>query len=79
MFNLLVKCNTFIYSTIVAVNCEWATWSEWATCSVTCGGGTEERNRTIAVPAQNGGTECAGNNTVMQECNTEACPGKNAI
>ena len=41
-----------------------------------CGGGTEGRNRTIAVPAQNGGTKCAGNATDAQDCNTHPCPGK---
>ena len=42
-----------------------------------CGGGTEERSRTIAVPAQNGGTECIGNVTETQECNMGDCEGKN--
>ena len=42
-----------------------------------CDGGTQERNRPIAVPAQNGGAECAGNDSETQDCNTDACPGKN--
>ena len=62
-----------MYSTIFTVDCQWSVWSEWASCSVNCGGGTEERNKTIAQPAQNGGTECAGNDTETQACNVDAC------
>ena len=66
-----------MFHNTVAVNCEWSEWSDWASCSVFCGGGTEERSRTIAVPAQNGGTECIGNVTETQECNMGDCEGKN--
>ena len=59
-----------------AVNCIWGTWSTWATCSVTCGGGNQDRTRTIDVPAANGGLECAGAATESQACNTDACPGE---
>ena len=73
IFSILVSDTSF---KLIIVNCEWSQWSQFATCSVTCGGGTEERSRTISVPAQNGGTECAGNDTESQECNTDACPGE---
>ena len=49
------------------VNCQW---SNWGTCSTTCGPG--QQTRTIQVQAQNGGTECSGQNT--QACNLKACP-----
>ena len=55
--------------------CTWGAWSAWETCSVTCGGGTQERNRTITQPALNNGTDCAGNDTETQSCNTNGCPG----
>jgi len=49
------------------VNCQW---SNWGTCSTTCGPG--QQTRTIQVQAQNGGTECSGQNT--QACNLKSCP-----
>ena len=57
------------------VDCTWGAWSAWETCSVTCGGGTQERNRTITQPALNNGTDCTGNDTETQPCNSNGCPG----
>ena len=56
------------------VNCEWSAWS-WGTCSATCGGGTQSGSRTISQEAANGGTECTGETTTTQPCNTESCQG----
>ena len=48
-------------------------WSNWGTCSATCGGGTQTRTCTNPAPA-NGGANCEGDAT--QSCNTNAClPG----
>ena len=57
------------------VDCTWNAWAAWATCSVTCGGGTQERNRTMT-PAQHGGANCTGNDNESQSCNTDGCPGE---
>ena len=79
-FYLLDKCDqinfpTFLYidgtpietgPTPTPVNCQW---SNWGLCSETCGVGSQ--TRTIQVQAQNGGTECKGQNT--QACNLKAC------
>ena len=59
----------------ILVNCTWSPWSSWETCSVTCGGGSQERNRTISQPALNNGTDCVGNYTESQACNNNSCPG----
>jgi len=39
-------------------------WSDWGTCSASCGGGTQTRTC-------NGGTDCVGEST--QSCNTQEC------
>jgi len=53
----------------------WGVWSPWATCSATCGGGTQARTRNCDSPApSNGGLICAGSATENQACNTAACP-----
>ncbi|RDD36819.1 SCO-spondin, partial [Trichoplax sp. H2] len=52
----------------------WDTWSEWSTCSVTCGGGIRERKRNCnSVP---GGCEiasCTGEATDWESCNSQNC------
>lgn len=46
-------------------------WSDWSSCSATCGGGTQTRTCTNPAPA-NGGAVCTG--SASQSCNTQACP-----
>ncbi len=53
----------------------WGSWSTWAQCSATCGGGTQTRKRNCDSPApSNGGTVCVGSGTESQTCNNAACP-----
>ena len=61
---------------IFTVNCIWGAWSAWETCSVTCGGGNQERNRAISQQALFGGNECAGIAKETQSCNSQGCPGR---
>lgn len=56
------------------VNCVVSDWSQWTTCSKSCGGGTQTRNRTIEVPAANGGTACPTEMSQTQVCNAHVCP-----
>ena len=52
----------------------WAGWGSWQTCSVTCGGGTQIRERTCTNPApQHGGAICVGLGSSDQDCNTQVC------
>jgi hypothetical protein len=52
-------------------------WSQWSSCNVTCGGGTQTRDCNNPVPS-NGGAQCAGAST--QACNTQACvPNSNGV
>ena len=53
----------------VSVDC---VMSPWSSCSQSCGPGTQ--NRTILVPAKNGGEERTGN--LDRACNERNCPGK---
>ncbi|XP_061196679.1 MAM and LDL-receptor class A domain-containing protein 2-like [Saccostrea echinata] len=50
-------------------------WSDWSTCTVSCGGGTQTRTRTCTNPTPtNGGAECEGESGQIQNCNTYGCP-----
>ena len=52
-------------------------WGDWSTCTHACGGGEQQRTRTVVTPPANGGAECPG----LQEkraCNAtppNACGG----
>lgn len=50
-------------------------WSNWSSCSKTCGGGTQTRSYTVTTPATNGGKACEATNgqTQSQQCNTQPC------
>ncbi|XP_048748271.1 coadhesin-like [Ostrea edulis] len=53
----------------------WGSWGNWDTCTVTCGGGTQQRTRTCSDPApQYNGADCTGDSTSSQTCNTNPCP-----
>ncbi|XP_056001828.1 coadhesin-like [Ostrea edulis] len=52
----------------------FSSWGSWGSCTVTCGGGTQERQRTCTNPApQHGGGLCSGPTTSNQNCNTQVC------
>ncbi|XP_019645823.1 PREDICTED: uncharacterized protein LOC109486433 [Branchiostoma belcheri] len=57
----------------------WSDWSPWSACSVTCGVGTQTRDRTCTnPPPANGGADCDGLDQETQDCDTEVlCPGVN--
>ncbi|KAJ8305885.1 hypothetical protein KUTeg_016430 [Tegillarca granosa] len=57
------------------INGVWEGWSSWETCSVTCGGGEQSRNRTCFGPFY-GGQNCSGDDEETQNCNTHPCPVK---
>jgi len=49
-------------------------WTDWGSCSVACGGGTQTRACTNPSP-QYGGAACTGSSS--QSCNTQVCPCTN--
>ena len=60
----------------MSVDGGWASWSDWQPCSVTCGNGTQKRNRTCTKPSPQYGGVCSGDAEDMQECGAVPCPGK---
>eukprot|EP01125_Pyxidicula_operculata_P004565 TRINITY_DN1717_c0_g4_i2.p1 TRINITY_DN1717_c0_g4~~TRINITY_DN1717_c0_g4_i2.p1 ORF type:complete len:1852 (-),score=391.75 TRINITY_DN1717_c0_g4_i2:144-5249(-) len=56
------------------VDCTWNNFSEWSSCSATCGtNGTMTRSRTMNME-QNSGLSCTGNNTEESDCVGDPCP-----
>jgi len=63
------NCNT----TPCAEHCVPSQWGGWGTCTLSCGGGSTSRTRSIISPARYNGLPCG----IMQEskeCNAECCP-----
>ncbi|XP_060552963.1 hemicentin-1-like isoform X1 [Ruditapes philippinarum] len=57
------------------VDGNWASWSPWSTCDVTCENGTQTRTRQCSdPPPANGGLDCAGTRTDIKTCLKQLCP-----
>ena len=55
----------------------YSVWTEFTRCSVSCGNGTRERNRSCTYPPPKyGGRNCShlGSNVEIEICNTNLCP-----
>jgi len=58
-----------------AIHGAWTAWSEFQTCTKSCGGGTKTRLRACSNPApQHGGRDCFGSASHTDKCNTHHCP-----
>jgi len=64
------KCNDFD----CPVDCRWNNWSDWTSCSKTCGQGSKNRRREVQTRARNGGSQCQGLSMQTQSCNVRDCP-----
>ncbi|XP_035668860.1 uncharacterized protein LOC118410979 [Branchiostoma floridae] len=62
--------------TFSTVDGGWSDWGAWSDCSVTCGVGTQTRDKTCTNPAPaNGGADCVGPAEDTQQCDTGvSCP-----
>ena len=72
--------NYFAIWIFILVPGSYTPWSNWKTCSATCGGGTKERSRTCTNPSpQHGGANCKDQNlgaaAQRTACNKDPCPG----
>mmetsp|Transcript_26237 Transcript_26237/g.55659 ORF Transcript_26237/g.55659 Transcript_26237/m.55659 type:complete len:1597 (+) Transcript_26237:60-4850(+) len=56
------------------LDCVFASWREWTTCSATCGRGRHTRMRSIAQEAVHGGRTCEDTILETQTCKIEDCP-----
>lgn len=59
------------------INGNYTEWTEFTSCSLTCGGGTRNRSRTCLNPRpQYGGLNCSSLGPAQEgeDCNTHACP-----
>ncbi|CAJ1431090.1 unnamed protein product [Effrenium voratum] len=50
------------------VDCSWSDWSAWSFCSTSCGEGTKNRKRWIAVREQGAGAACEGSAEQSEAC-----------
>ncbi|XP_066915971.1 coadhesin-like [Clytia hemisphaerica] len=57
------------------VNGSWSQWEAWSSCSVTCGKGSQTRQRFCDNPTPaHGGNNCNGDNKEIQSCHEDPCP-----
>ncbi|XP_035691280.1 hemicentin-1-like [Branchiostoma floridae] len=65
-------CNSGVSCPVDGV---WSTWLAWSTCTQSCGGGTQVRQRQCNnPPPSSGGNTCVGSQAQSQQCSTWACP-----
>ena len=61
---------------VISVNGNWGSWTEWGSCTLSCGGGTRVRKRSCDTPApSDNGRYCAGSDRQIDYCNKDDCPG----
>ena len=74
-----VRKSYFLYLVISLslVPGNWSTWSDWSSCSETCGYGTRVRTRSCNNPAPaHGGATCQGDAINTDACFVRPCPRK---
>uniref|UniRef100_A0A3B4XLT3 Adhesion G protein-coupled receptor B1 n=1 Tax=Seriola lalandi dorsalis TaxID=1841481 RepID=A0A3B4XLT3_SERLL len=60
------------------VDGRWHAWSSWGSCSKTCGGGIQQRQRVCEGPFF-GGEPCPGEKGEQRRCNEKRCPEPHEI
>uniref|UniRef100_A0A3P9HPV9 Adhesion G protein-coupled receptor B1 n=1 Tax=Oryzias latipes TaxID=8090 RepID=A0A3P9HPV9_ORYLA len=60
------------------VDGKWQPWSLWSSCTKTCGGGRQQRNRICYGPFF-GGQPCPGEREEVRPCNEKRCPEPHEI
>ena len=57
----------------IAVDCQMGDWSDWSSCSVTCGHGQKTKTRDVKVNADHGGSNCSDERQQKDSCFLRAC------
>ena len=78
---MTIACYSKLFSLSFLVHGNYSMWSNWGTCSVSCGPGVKKRTRTCTNPEpEYGGLTCRerdlGSNMEPAKCNLGACPGE---
>ncbi|KAG6931795.1 adhesion G protein-coupled receptor B1 [Chelydra serpentina] len=60
------------------VDGKWQAWGPWGSCSTSCGGGTQRRDRVCYGPFF-GGDSCQGPKEEYKQCNDKKCPEPHEI
>ncbi|XP_026769612.1 adhesion G protein-coupled receptor B1 isoform X9 [Pangasianodon hypophthalmus] len=60
------------------VDGQWQQWSSWSSCTKTCGGGSQQRQRVCYGPFF-AGEPCPGDHMEIQRCNEKRCPEPHEI
>ncbi|XP_074754443.1 adhesion G protein-coupled receptor B1 isoform X5 [Athene noctua] len=60
------------------VDGKWQAWGVWGSCTATCGGGTQKRDRVCYGPFF-GGETCQGPKEEYKQCNDRKCPEPHEI
>ncbi|XP_058247006.1 adhesion G protein-coupled receptor B1 isoform X10 [Hemibagrus wyckioides] len=60
------------------VDGQWQQWSTWSSCTKTCGGGSQQRQRVCYGPFF-AGEPCPGDRVEIQRCNEKRCPEPHEI
>ena len=74
---LFLTCMLFLAALRFAEDGMWLPWTTWTTCSATCGGGQQQRERGCN-GVLHGGKNCTGSSFQSRTCNTLECPGTGA-
>ena len=60
----------------IPVDCEWGAFTDWTSCSKTCGQGSQVKTRDIFREPVNGGKPCEGPKIQKRNCIPRVeCPG----
>jgi hypothetical protein len=62
---------------LLTVDGKFGEWGDYGPCSVTCGDGSQTRERKCDNPApQHGGAQCQGDSKETKACKEKPCPGQ---
>ena len=60
---------------LIPVDGGWSSWSQYGTCSRSCGGGIQKSSRQCNNPTpEHGGRYCIGSRLQFRSCNVDPCP-----